>query len=432
MTTSFLVDTDVFGADLTTAAARWRAVAAARADATAVRTPEASLTFAETAAQADRRAQQIVGMTEAGRPIAISIESDTDTVVSMLAVLCSGRPLVLLDPFLPADRRERVLRLSGAHLWEPLDADVDPGGTVSGAPEPAPDDPAVLLFTSGSTGTPKGAVLSQRMPVNHARDGRHFMNFGPEDRAAVLLPLSFGGGLDALAMSLLNGATVLLWDVRRRTTSGLRDWLAAERATTVHSTPSLLRSWLGELTADDAVDSVRLLSTCGEPTHHTDVLLTRETLMPHGMFCSGAGASEVGNLAFNLLSPEQEIEAGPVPVGLPASDKHIRIVDEDGADLPAGTTGEVLVESAHIASGYHDDPEQTATVSRNSPTAGPVIAQATSAGSTRAADSTCSGDSTTPSRSAGTWSNPSRSKQRSAPCPGPSTRSSPPIPTPDD
>lgn len=74
---------------------------------------------------------------------------------------------------------------------------------------PPPDDPAILLFTSESTGTPKGVVLAQRTPVNHARDGRRFMELGPDDRAAVLLPLSFGGGLDALAMSLLRDDVAL-------------------------------------------------------------------------------------------------------------------------------------------------------------------------------------------------------------------------------
>ncbi|MBD0863063.1 non-ribosomal peptide synthetase [Gordonia sp. zg691] len=349
--------------DAATAAARWHAVAAARADAIALRTPESSLTFADAAARVDDLTRELLATIEPGRPVAVEIESDIDSVVAMLAVQCAGRSLVLLDPFLPADRRENVLRRSGAHLLTPA------GGVRSTPPpapkdvthEPAPDDPAVLLFTSGSTGTPKGVVLSQRMPVNHARDGRRFLGMGPEDRAAVLLPLSFGGGLDALAMSLLNGATMLLWDVRRRTTTGLRDWLAAEGATTVHCTPSLLRSWLGELSADDALDSLRLLSVCGEPAHRTDVELARSTIAPAGVFCCWAGASEVGNLAFNLFPPEREVAAGTIPVGVPATDKHVRIVDEDDTDLPVGATGEVIVESANLASGYHSNPELTAT-----------------------------------------------------------------------
>ncbi|MDS1115335.1 alpha/beta fold hydrolase [Gordonia westfalica] len=349
--------------DTNTVADRWRAIAVDRGDAVAIRTPEQSITFEQATARVDDLARAIVDITAADTPVAVEIESDVDSVIAMLAVWCAGRPLVMVDPFLPEDRRATILRQSGAHLLTPStghDHELRDQTTAQPAVEPGPDDPAVLLFTSGSTGTPKGVVLAQRTPVNHARDGRRFMELGPDDRAAVLLPLSFGGGLDALAMSLLNGASMLLWDVRRRTTTGLREWLAAEGATTAHCTPSLLRSWLGELGAEDAVDSLRLLSTCGEPAHRSDVLLARETILPHGVFCCWAGASEVGNLAFNLFPPDREVEAGPLLVGIPASDKVVRIVDEDGSDLPTGSTGEVVVESAHVASGYHANPELTA------------------------------------------------------------------------
>ncbi|MDV6307669.1 non-ribosomal peptide synthetase [Gordonia amicalis] len=345
-----------------TVAARWRAVAASRGDAVAVRTPEASITFAEAPSRVELLADRIVASTEPGEAVPVEIESDIDSVISMLAVWCSGRRLVLLDPFLPEDRRANILRLSGVNPPTPSTAPAPTGDEARGRTvvEPGPDDPAVLLFTSGSTGAPKGVVLPQRMPVNHARDGRRFLRLGPDDRAAVLLPLSFGGGLDALTMSLLNGATMLLWDVRRRTTTGLRDWLSATGATTAHCTPSLLRSWLGELSADDAIGSLRLLSTCGEPAHGDDVLRARRTILPRGEFCCWAGASEVGNLAFNLFPPERDVEAGAIPVGSPASDKRVRIVDEHDADVPTGVTGEVVVESAHIASGYHANPELTA------------------------------------------------------------------------
>ncbi len=98
----------------------------------------------------------------------------------------------------------------------------------------------------------------------------------------------------------------------------------------------------------------------GNPLTGDDVLRARRTILPRGEFCCWAGASEVGNLAFNLFPPERDVEAGAIPVGSPASDKRVRIVDEHDADVPTGVTGEVVVESAHIASGYHANPELTA------------------------------------------------------------------------
>ncbi|GAA12635.1 AMP-binding protein [Gordonia alkanivorans] len=152
-----------------TVAARWRAIARSGGDSAAIRTPEQSITFAQAAARVDDLARAILDTTPTDNPVAVEIESDVDSVLSMLAVWCAGRPLVLVDPFLPEDRRANILELSGAHLLTPATvgqlAPLDQAATPYA--EPAPDDPAVLLFTSGSTGTPKGVVLAQRTPVNH-------------------------------------------------------------------------------------------------------------------------------------------------------------------------------------------------------------------------------------------------------------------------
>ncbi|MFW0794048.1 AMP-binding protein [Gordonia sp. CPCC 205515] len=343
-----------------TAVARWRAVADMRSDAIAVRTPEESITFGQAGERVDAWSRALAAtITEPGRPIAVDVESDVASVVSILAVLGSGHPVILLDPLLPDDRRDHILGLSGAHRLDPAAiAALTPSDTP--VPDPDPGDPAVIIFTSGSTGKPKGVVHAQRTWVNQALDGNLFMGLGPTDRAAVLLPLSFGAGFDCLVMTLLNGATLTLWDVRRRTTTGLREWLTGEQITTAHCTPSLVRSWLPELDSADAIPTLRLLSTCGEPVHSADVALIRSTLMPTGVFCSWSGSSEMGDLAFNVFGPDRPLPAGAIPVGTPASDKHVRILDDDGTDLPVGVAGEIVVESAHLALGYHGDPEQTA------------------------------------------------------------------------
>lgn len=340
-------------------AAHWRAVCIRHPDAIAISTPEASITYAEAAQRVARDAAAITAHVDTTQqPVAVDIESDIDSVIAMLAVIISGHPLVPLDPFLPPERRAAILRLSGASAYSPADI-----AALATSTEPIADtagtDPAVLIFTSGSTGRPKGVMLSQQMPGNHAVDGRRFLNLGPGERAAVLLPLSFGGGLDAMSMTLLNGATMMLWDTRRRGSAGLREWLAVANATTVHSTPSLLRSWLGDNAGGDEISSIRLVSTCGEPAHHTDVALVRDNLHSSAAFCVWAGASEVGNLAFNVIPPQQETPAGPLPAGSPASDKQIRILGDDGQDAQIGTVGEVIVESAHMALGYHNDPSMT-------------------------------------------------------------------------
>lgn len=341
--------------------AMWRTVATQRGDAVAVRTPAGSISYRAALTRTDDRGRAIAAaVTEPGRPIAVDVESDIESVLSIFAVLTSGHPVILLDPFLPDDRKDHILGLSGAQRMSPADIEALPS---SNEPliVPEPDAPAVLIFTSGSTGRPKGVTLPHRWALGMALDGATFMRFGHDDKATALLPLSFGAGVDCLLMSLLNGSTLLLWDVRRRTAGGLVDWLREEGATTVHCTPSLLRSWLANLGPDDEIESVRLVSTCGEPVHSGDVERLRATISPGGVFCSWSGSSESANLAFNLFPPGRVVPQGAVPVGTPASKKHVRVVDEAGNDVPAGATGEVVVESRYISTGYFENPELTAT-----------------------------------------------------------------------
>lgn len=341
-----------------TTAEQWLQVAAERGEVVAVRTPDESITFAELGRRSAERGRAVAAFVDPGRPVAIETESDVDSVVALLAVLSSGRPVIALDPFLPEERRAHILTLAGAAPLTPEQL-MDLPASDTPAPDAHPDDPAVVIFTSGSTGRPKGVVHGQRSWVNQARDGHEFLGLQPGDRAAILLPLSFGAGLDALLMPLLNGAGVLLWDVRRRTTSGLLDWLVEQEATTVHCTPSLLRSWLADSGPDGPLSTTRLLTTCGEPVHAADVAALRETLLPAGDFCSWSGSSEVGNLAFNRFPPDRELPDGVIPVGVPATDKQVLIVDADGAEMPAGEPGEVVVESTHLSLGYFGEPAVT-------------------------------------------------------------------------
>ncbi|MFM9379144.1 AMP-binding protein [Gordonia sp. VNK21] len=338
----------------------WLQIAAARGDAPALITPDGRLGFADAGRRSAAAGRALAAaVPEAGRPIAVETESDIESALALLAVLCSGHPVLALDPLLPEERRRHILELSGAALFTPQQIAGLPTQTTP-VPPAGPDDPAVLIFTSGSTGRPKGVLHGQRTWVNQARDARRFWQLGPHDRAGVLLPLSFGAGLDALLMPLLNGTGVLLWDVRRRTTSGLRDWLAETGATTAHCTPSLLRSWLADSSGAEPIGSLRLLSTCGEPVHGSDFVAARRLLAPHGVCCSWSGSSEAGNLAFNRYGPGRDLPDGVVPVGTPAADKTVTIVDDDGAPVPRGTAGQVLIESGHLALGYLGDPEGTA------------------------------------------------------------------------
>jgi len=336
---------------------RWIRVVEERRDAVALATPDTTLTFAELDAAARRWVAELTRPRPASScPAAVLVDAGAESFAAIVGVLLSGRPLVVLDPALPEDRRERILSLSGAEI---LPSAPTAGTPAPELPRPKPRDPAILVFTSGSTGAPKGVVHTHLNWINQAEEARLAFGLSPADRVGMLLPASFGAGLDVVVMALLNGAGLYYWDPRTAGLDGLAAWLSRHDVTTAHCTPSFLRSFVAHLdragTDGPALAGLRLVTTCGEPIHGNDVRALRPHLSSDAVFSSWSGSSETGHLAFNPYPPERPLPAGVVPVGCPAANKSVTVVAADGSPVAPGEDGEVVVTSRFIATGYLGD-----------------------------------------------------------------------------
>ena len=308
------------------------------------------------------------------RPVAVPIAADLDSIVAILAVLESGHPLVVLDPLVPDSRRDLVISTADAIVVTPAelrDAESSEATQVPGRPQIAADDPAVIVFTSGSTGKPKAVVHSHAFWLNQITEARLAFALTPRDRVAQVLPVSYGAGLDVLFMALLNGAALSYYDPRQLGLRGMIEWLTIERATTLHCTPALLRSLLaelppagsvpGSLRRDLALSGFRLVTTCGEQAFGSDVDLLRRHIGPDTLFVNWSGSSETGHLAFFPIRPDDQVPHGPLPAGVPAANKLVRISRDDGTSADQGEPGLLEVESRYLFSGYLADPELTAS-----------------------------------------------------------------------
>ncbi|MDQ7903577.1 alpha/beta fold hydrolase [Phytohabitans sp. ZYX-F-186] len=337
---------------------RLRYLARVTPGAPALASPGAGYTYGELLGTAERWAGALHAV-PAGAPVAIDVEPTADCAAAVVAVVLSGRAAVLLDPMLPSPRSARILAASGAHRL-----DVAALAALPATGEPLPDggldDPAVLLFTSGSTGRPKGVVHSHRSWLGQAYAYRVAMELDTADRHALVLPLSFGGGLDVLFTALLTGASAHVYDPRVLGLAGMAGWLREQRVSAVYATPALLRSILDAPGAADLLAGLRHFTTCGEAIHASLVERLRERMGPDSTYVGWSGASEIGTLAYLALPAAAPVPPGILPVGRPAPLRDVEVVDEDGRPVPPGVTGEVAVTSRHISSGYHADPEATA------------------------------------------------------------------------
>lgn len=345
---------------------RLRHVAEAGPDALAVRSDGEEYRYGELWATAHRWARALTATLDTeppDRPVAFAMEPRARSVVALVAGILAGRPVVPVDPTLPAARAERIVAAAGALLVDAgdLDAADVAGGDL---PEAGPRDPAVIFYTSGSTGTPKGVVHAHASWLNQAYAARLALDLTPADRNAMVLPLSFGAGLDVVFMSLLLGSSLHVRDPRVTGVAGLAGWLAEEGVTGLHTTPSLLRAILDSLGEGDRLAGVRVVTTCGEAIHSSLVERLRRHVEPGTGYVGLSGASEIGSLAAFPLPDGVPVPPGLLPVGRPVANKTVTVVDDDGVPLGPGVTGHVVVTSRFIADGYHRDPERTAAVFR--------------------------------------------------------------------
>ncbi|WP_423919494.1 alpha/beta fold hydrolase [Frigoribacterium sp. 2-23] len=373
---------------------RFRDVVAANPDGIAVADPGGALSYAEL----DRLTTALVGVLDrelppGDAPVGVFVGHDADAVVLALAVVRSGRVLVVLDQHLPGARLRHVVEIGGIETvisdrgvgssgeqppelleagvavlsWDELRASADAATESELA---AVDlerglarhgrDTVVVVFTSGSTGKPKGVIVTHDQLLNDvAHIGRSF-RMTPADRNALVFPLSFVAGTFSMYSGLTSGAGLYVYDTRDDGISGFVDFVREHRLTAISCTPHLLRSIAGALGDDEVLTHIRAVSTAGEAITGRDVLLMRRHLPATASYFNGTGSSEMGGIATFEIPGGAPVPDGIVPAGSISANKEVRLVDEHGAPVAEGEAGEILVVSDYLSDGYLNDEEQTA------------------------------------------------------------------------
>ena len=362
---------------------RIRTVVQAQPDAIAVADSDVALSYQEVAAAAAAVCSRVLDAAASARlgphaPVALLYPHRAGAVPALLGVLASGHPVVVLDGRTPAARLRMFCERSDAAvlLAHPDTAEVasqvaqsvlvtepDELGPVEQLWDAVidPDAPAALAFTSGSTGRPKIVVNSHRMLVRDAWTNSVDTGcYGADDVVAHTLPLAFHAGLMVTCAGLLVGARMELYDVRGSGIAGLPDWLHRVGATVMHSSPAILRAFVGTDPDPALLAGLRSLTIAGEAAHGRDVEGARALLPATCVVRNRYGSSETGLIAEYPVPTDHPALVGPLPVGRPVGDTVLRVTDEHGAPLPDGEPGVLTVTSSSPASGYWNDAENTA------------------------------------------------------------------------
>lgn len=217
------------------------------------------------------------------------------------------------------------------------------------------DTPAALVYTSGTTGASKGAVLTHGNFAANALALTSEWEFTSDDRYLAVLPLFHVHGLaNGLHVWLLSGCHMRLTE--RFEHERAAEWFESYRPTVFFGVPTMFVRLL-EMAPDRAmaIGSHARLFVSGSAPLPAPVLESFREKYGH-VILERYGMTET---LMNVSNPYYgERRAGTIGFPLPLT--NVRIVDEEGVDVPDGTSGELWVRGPNVCMGYWRRPEATA------------------------------------------------------------------------
>ena len=226
---------------------------------------------------------------------------------------------------------------------------------VTDVVETADEDTAVILYTSGTTGQPKGAELTHGNLIGNAEASRNLFSKGRDAIQLGALPLfhSFGQtcGMNA---TLGGGGTLTL--IPRFDPEKALEIVARDGVNIFQGVPTMYGAML-HLPDRDRYD-VSSLEMCASGGSAMPVELMRGFEEAFGcIILEGYGLSESSPVAsFNHADRERK----PGSIGTPIAGVQMKVVDDDGNDVPEGEVGEIVIHGPNVMKGYWHRPEATA------------------------------------------------------------------------
>lgn len=350
---------------------------ASQPDAICAMTEAEQWTYSQMAAEAARIAAALAGRgIGPGDLVAVTMRKSLQYVAAVLGISIAGAAFVTIDPRMTRLGMGRALRVAGTRLTlsddthRSLEAGFDAPitldtllkecrGQVAPMGRPVtPDDLAYGIFTSGSTGMPRLVGVTHRNVVTYF-DVTLGRIYAAEDYR--LMPftasISFDGGMHQLFCTLSLGGTLLVVD----DLAGLSRSAFRDQVTLIGATPSSLMAFLE---TSPIPTSLRTINLGGEPTPPELLKRLRQT----------PGLSKVWNLygpaettmavfaapLLEVMATQSHHDNAGRVIGQPFEQVRTAVVDPEGAFVPTGHSGELLIGGPTVGCGYLGAPRLTA------------------------------------------------------------------------
>jgi len=343
------------------------------------------LTYRELDDRADRLARELSqhGI-QPGSRVALLLPRSVDMIVALLGILKAGAACIPLDPGYPRERNDFIIHDSGAEMvlgpqtvgancCSPIQ---DIGAiTLTTNPSPtegrgggrgerqfAPTDLAYIIYTSGSTGQPKGALLHHSGIVNHTRTKIGVLGITEADTVANNFSINVIASVWQILAPLFSGARLLVyaeeieWDPYRQFQQ-----VDADGVTVIEVIPPVLKAFLYVLEEGKENIALKGLRKIALTSEETKPPLVNQfyTHYRHIDLVDCYGQTECCDDVLHYTIPH-DTQTQKVPIGRPALNTQVLILNHHRQLQPKGVAGEICVSGAGVGYGYWNRPELSA------------------------------------------------------------------------
>jgi fatty-acyl-CoA synthase len=224
------------------------------------------------------------------------------------------------------------------------------------------DGGGVIIYTSGTTGKPKGARRKWKQTgLDAVADMIHQVGMSHDDRHLVVCPLYHSAAPAFVTIMLTLGATVVL--MNHFDAEAALGIIQRERITCSMMVPTMLVRMCAlprEVRAKYDTSLLRWIMSGAAP-------LSTETARQVGeqfgkVLWNFYGATETGMVT--LAGPDDHV-ARPGTIGRALRGNKLRLLADDGSEVPVGSVGELYARNSMLIAGYHKNQDATSSAQKD-------------------------------------------------------------------
>lgn len=317
------------------------------------------------------RALQQAGVTKEV-VVGILLDHSFELVISMLAVMKAGGAYLPIDTQYPREQINYLLEDSQAQLVI-TKADLadltDFSGRLIVADEPAlyegdpsnlekpadSDNLAYLIYTSGTTGKPKGTMITHQGLTNYICWAEKVYLEGEQLNFALYSSPAFDLTVTSIYTPLVSGNRMVIYSDENKATV-IRRIVEDNQVDIVKLTPSHLHTLEG---LDCSRSSIKKLIVGGEDLKAELAAKTVQRFNGGVKIYNEYGPTETVVGCMIYVFNQETDSKGSVPIGVPADNVQIYLLDPYLQPVPLGSIGEMYISGEGVARGYHNRADLT-------------------------------------------------------------------------